>query len=370
MKAIGVFHAERRCGVIDHPEPEAAGVQQAKLRVLEVGVCGTDKEITSFEYGAPPEGSPYLILGHESLAEVVECGPGAHLKPGQLVVATVRRPCTIASCTACRGGRQDFCVTGQYSERGIMHRHGFMAEYVIEDEVRLHPLPGGLRRVGVLTEPLTIAEKAISQLWHVQQRLPWMPPPDSQAPLGSGQRALVLGAGPVGLLGAMKLVTEGFDTWVYSLSPPGTDLAAVVEGFGARFVPAETVPVADVAGQTGNIDVIYEATGSSSLAYSVMPHLGPNGVFIFTGVPGLHGPRPTDIDALMRSQVLRNQVVLGTVNASPQNFNDAIEDLGEFQNRWPGTLASLISSRVPIEDTVALLSGHPGGIKHVISVAG
>src|SRR5579862_1305137 len=123
MKAVAVFPAERRFGVIDHPEPRMSSPTEVKMRILDVGICGTDKEIVSFQYGLPPEGSAYLVIGHESLAEVVETGPGVtQLKPGDLAVATVRRPCGVPTCIACRAGRQDFCYTGQYTERGIMRR--------------------------------------------------------------------------------------------------------------------------------------------------------------------------------------------------------------------------------------------------------
>ena len=214
MKAVGVFPAERRYEVVDHPEPSIGAKQQVKLRMLEVGICGTDKEIVAFEYGNPPEGSHYLILGHEALAEVVEVGTGVTgLQPGDLAVPTVRRPCSQLTCAACQSGRQDFCFTGGFTERGINAQHGFMAEYIVEDGLNLNSVPRDLRDVAVLVEPLTIAEKGMTQLWQVQQRLPWTQNEPDQ-PRGHGLRAVVLGGGPVGLLGAMKLVLEGFDTYI------------------------------------------------------------------------------------------------------------------------------------------------------------
>jgi threonine dehydrogenase-like Zn-dependent dehydrogenase len=182
-------------------------------------------------------------------------------------------------------------------------------------------------------------------------------------------RAVVLGGGPVGLLGAMKLVLEGFDTYVYSLSPPGSDLAGMASGFGAKFVPAETVTIPELGEMVGNIDVVYEATGVSWLAYEVMKVLGSNGAFILTGVPALKGPKPADIDKIMRDQVLKNQVIIGTVNAGKQTFADAIRDLSEFYLRWPKPVGSLITSRFPIDDVKVPLSGSVGGIKSIITVA-
>lgn len=370
MKAVAVFPAERRFDVIDHPEPRLASPTEVKLRMLDVGICGTDKEIVSFNYGTPPDGSKYLVIGHESLAEVIEAGPKVtQLKPGDLAVATVRRPCPVPTCIACRAGRQDFCYTGLYTERGIMCRHGYMTELVVEDEQYLNLVPRTLRDVAVLVEPLTIAEKAVAQLWQIQQRLPWVLPPEPGEPPAHGRNALVLGAGPVGLLGAMKLALEGFDTTVYSRTSGAENIEALVKSLGAKFVHAETTDVAGLAEQIGNIDVVYEAVGASSLAFDVIQHLGTNGVFIFTGVPGRRGPISVDTDALMRDHVLKNQIIFGTVNAAPIHFAHAISDLGSFVERWPEAVRSLITRRFPIEQAAEPLEGKSPGIKNVIALS-
>jgi threonine dehydrogenase-like Zn-dependent dehydrogenase len=362
LKAVAVLPAERRFDVIDHPEPGIASPTEAKLRMLDVGICGTDKEIVAFQYGTPPAGSRYLIIGHESLGEVIEAGPQVkRVKPGDLAVPTVRRPCSRPECFACQAGRQDFCYTGEFTERGIKQRHGFMSEFVVEDERYLNPVPPVLRDIAVLVEPLTIAEKAVTQLWQVQQRLPWAGP-------GYRRRALVLGGGPVGLLGAMKLVLEDFETTVYSRTPAASDLEKIVTGFGASFVHAEDASVAELAASIGNIDVVYEAVGASSLAFEVMRYLGTNGVFILTGVPGRKAPITVDTDVLMRDYVLKNQVIFGTVNASITSFTDAISDLDKFQERWPHSVRSLITQRFPIAQAAEPLSGKTGGIKNVIAV--
>jgi threonine dehydrogenase-like Zn-dependent dehydrogenase len=362
VKAIAVFPYEKRVELIDHPAPELTSSTSVKLRMLEVGICGTDKEIVAFDYGTPPDGSPYLILGHESLGEVIETGPDVTtIKPGDLAVPTVRRPCAIETCTACRMDRQDFCYTGAFTERGIKQRHGFLCEFVVEEEHYIHPVPAPLRDVAVLVEPLTIAEKGISQLWQIQQRLPW-------ARSGKGLRAVVLGGGPVGLLGAMKLVLEGFETFVYSRTPAVADIDKIVTGFGAKFVHAETATVADLAAMVGHVDVVYEAVGASGLAFDMLQYLGNNGVFIFTGVPGRKGPISVDADAMMRSHVLKNHIIFGTVNASAQSFADAIDDLARFTERWPIQVRSLITNRIPIERALEPLSGKVGGIKNVLTI--
>ncbi|MCA1564449.1 MAG: glucose 1-dehydrogenase [Acidobacteria bacterium] len=388
MKAVAIFPEAREIKIVEHEEPRLSSPTEVKLRVLEVGICGTDKEICAFDYGTPPKESPYLLLGHESLSEVVETGAGvSRLKRGDLVVASVRRPCPHETCVACRMGRPDFCATGDFTERGIKEQHGYLTEFVVDDERYMNVVPAHLREVGVLVEPLTIAEKALVEVWHMQKRLPWWfsppggetdapaaavaPPPHENAGGREWlyQRAVVLGAGPVGLLGAMALVVAGFDTYVYSREPATSDKARLVGSFGGKYISAETHAVEALAEQVGGIDLVYEAVGASGLAFEVLQHLETNGVFVFTGVPGRKAPVTIDTDLLMRNLVLRNQVAFGTVNAGRDAFEAAIRDLGIFQQRWPEAVKSLITSRVPIEEHRDLLLGKAGGIKNVIKLS-
>jgi threonine dehydrogenase-like Zn-dependent dehydrogenase len=369
MKAVAVFPQEKQYRVIDHPEPNLASATQAKLRILDVGICGTDKEIVSFQYGTPPDGSEYLVIGHESLGEVMEIGEDVnHLQVGDLVVTSVRRPCSHPECIACRNGRQDFCYTGDFTERGIKQQHGYMTEFVVDDAVYMAPLPQALRDVGVLVEPLTIAEKGLTQLWGIQQRLPWACPVEPGKPAAHCRKAVVLGAGPVGLLGAMKLAVEGFETYVYSRSDPEGKRKDIVNQIGAEFISAEDNSLEQMAAQIGNIDVVYEAVGASQLAFEAVAHLGINGVFILTGVPGRKAPVAVDTDLLMRDLVLKNQIVYGTVNAGHESFEDAIRDLGTFVERWPEAVRSIITARFPMDDVAQPLSGKASGIKNVIAV--
>ena len=354
--------------VIDHPEPELRSDTQVKLRMLDVGICGTDKEIVAFQYGTPPAGSEYLVIGHESLGEVVQTGAKAsRLRPGDLAVLTVRRPCDHPDCVACREGRQDFCYTGDFTERGIKGVHGYMTELVVEDEQYVRPLPASLREIGVLTEPLTIAEKAIAQLWDIQKRLPWACATGNGNP-AECRNVVVLGAGPVGLLGAMAFTVAGFSVTVYSRTASHGDKDDIVSGFGGRFIAAETHTVEQMAQEVGRIDVVYEAVGASSLAFEVVKTIGPNAVFIFTGVPGRKGPIEVDTDTIMRDMVLENQVVFGTVNAPPESFDAAVRDLGTFMQRWPNAVKGIVTGRYAIDQALEPLTGHTGGIKNVITI--
>jgi len=360
MKAAAVFPEKQTLEVVqDFPAPSLDSPTGVKLRILTVGVCGTDREIASFLYGTPPDNFPYLVLGHEALGEVVEVGPEVTtLKPGDLAIPMVRRPCHHPECVACRADRPDFCYTGDYRERGIMKMHGFMTEFIVDEAVYMNPVPAALRDVGVLVEPLTIAEKALLEAVHVQARMPFQTP----------RRAVVLGAGPVGLLGAMALRNQGYEVTVYSRDREPNPSATITRAIGGRYISSLDSTIDQMATAAGSIDLVYEATGASQLAFDVLKVLGPNGLFIITGVPGHHGPVAFDTDAIMRNMVLRNQCLLGTVNAGKDAFEHAVADLTAFHSKWPDALQGLITGRDPIEKFADPIL-HPTGIKNVIQIS-
>lgn len=364
MKALAVFPSSREVQLIDPPEPVIAGPTEVKLRILEAGICGTDREITSFHYGTPPVDSPHLIIGHEALGEVIEVGSGVTgLAPGDLAVLSVRRPCPDERCGPCRKGRQDFCITGDYTERGIKGAHGYMAEFVVDDERYMVKVPKELREVAVLIEPLTVAEKAAEQIRVLVQRLPGDLKNDP-----SNLSAVVLGAGPIGLLGAMKLVDAGFNTWVYSLDKADSPNVRIVSAIGARFISSAEHSPQDLAKMVGNISLVYEASGAAKISSDMLSVLGVNGVFILTGVPAVRAPIETSTEQIMRNVVLNNQVICGTVNAGRASFEEGVQDLASFMQRFPDAVRALITARISLDEARdAVLSG--GEIKSVITVA-
>jgi len=370
MKAGAVFPEKRKIEVVTLDEPRISSPTEVKLRMLEVGVCGTDREIASFHHGTAPEGFEFLVLGHEALGEVVETVPAvSRFQPGDLVVPMVRRPCPHSRCLACRAGRQDFCYTDDFRERGIKEQHGFMTGLVVDDERYLNAVPRELRAVGVLVEPLTIAEKALIQIHAIQQRLPWGWATKRDHPAGRRHGAVVLGAGPVGLLGAMALVHAGFETYVYSrerIPNPRADLAAA---FGAHYFCSETYNAGQLAAEVGNLDVVYEAAGATQTAFELLQVLGPDAVYCFTGVPRHGEPISIDTPALLYHLVLRNQVILGTVNAGKDAFQAAICDLRVFYQRWPDAVRSLITGRYPLEEFREPVFDR-SGIKNIIVLDG
>jgi glucose 1-dehydrogenase len=371
MRALWVG-TDGRVEVRALPEPAPGGPRDVRLRILEVGVCGTDREI--LEHGfEPPPGSDGIVLGHEALGEVVECGPEvSSVQRGDLVVPLVRVPCPHARCGPCRTGRQDFCVTGDFTERGIKGAHGFMAEQVVLPEAHVVRVPRALRDVAVLVEPLTIAEKSFDQVRAVQERLP-MPGWSDEVRPGGGEsagrpRALVLGSGPVGLLGAMALVAGGHRTAVFSRGPPDGPRARLVASFGAEHLSGVALPLAEAHATIEPFDLVYEATGAAQAAFDALPLLAANGVFVLTGIPGHHGPIEIHAARAVRDLVLGNQVLLGTVNAARRHFVAAVRDLALFVVSWPGTLAALVTGRFPLERAPEALASGPGVIKQIVEV--
>jgi glucose 1-dehydrogenase len=369
MKAVAVFPGTREVTIIEREAPRITQPDQVELRMLDIGICGTDKEICSFEYGTPPAADDFLVIGHEALAEVVKVGSAVtRLRPGDLVVPSVRRPCPHPGCLACRSGHQDYCYTGDFTERGIKEAHGYMAEYVVDNERNMTLVPPDLREIAVLAEPLTIAEKALTQIfWTMQQRPPWLDPDTPSQQRGKGLSALVLGIGPVGLLGAMTLASAGFTTYVYSRELPPSPRIDLVDAIGATYVSSQATTFADLAEKMGNIDLIYEAVGHSHFALRALQVLGTNGIYVLTGVPGPQAFIEADPARRMRDMVLKNQVLLGTVNAGLDAFASALRDLDLFRQRWPAVVRTLIGGRYPPEQAPELILDRPAGIKSVIT---
>jgi glucose 1-dehydrogenase len=365
MRAVTIKPREQEVTVRELDEPRLEGDHGVLVRVLEVGVCGTDGSICKGDHGKPPEDSEFLVPGHEGFGEVLEVGSAVEeLKPGDLVVPTVRRPCPHDHCPACRSGNMDFCVTGDYRERGIERLHGFVAELVADDARNLCRVPPEVRDVAVLTEPLTIAEKGLRQYLAIQRRLPWLRHATDQEIL-SVCHAVILGGGPIGLLGCMLLRLYDVPTVVFSRAEPPAPEVEISRAVGAEYVSSEREDFAAVAERLGSVELVYEATGAAGLMFEVMPDLAANAVFIATGVPGVGGEKKIEAGTVMNELVLKNQVLCGTVNASNDDFASAIRNLGRMLERWPDATRGLITHRHAM-DEFCDSAGSSDGLKHII----
>jgi threonine dehydrogenase-like Zn-dependent dehydrogenase len=319
------------------PRPDLSRIPGGRgvlVKVLRVGIDGTDKEINAAEYGAAPEGEPVLVIGHESLGRVEAIGPNVtELAVGDHVVATVRRPGHSIYDVI---GTNDMTTDDVYYERGINLRHGYLAEYYVDDVEFLVRIPASLGEPGVLLEPTTVVEKGIAQAYEIQRRLRvWRP-----------RKAAVMGAGTIGLLAAMALRLRGLDVTVFGLQPRPHLNSDLVEGLGARYVSTRELPVIDAARRHGPFDLIFEATGFSPIVFESMQALAKNGVLVLSSVTG--GDRRVEVpaDRINLDFVLGNKVMVGTVNANREYFEAGVKDLVHCEALHPGWLARLLTHPV------------------------
>lgn len=326
MRALALDFETRTLGWRDTAGPSFSGAREVLFRVHEVGVCGTDRALAAFQLGKAPQGETHLVLGHEALGQVIDVGAGVEtLNRGDWVVPTVRRACQPA-CRSCKRGRRDLCTSGRYTERGIFGLHGYFTERAVDHEDDLLRIPPSLIDLGILIEPLSVAEKAVARAIQVHP--------------GQPRRALVLGAGPIGILAAMVLQLRGYDVRVHSIEAADHPRAALLKMQGIAYDPVLSHEPADI---------IIEATGSAEAAFAVLMRMAPLAVMVLLGAPDTTGPLP-----FMR-MIVNNQSVVGTVNAAPQSFAEALTDLAQFNRR---ALAALIS-RGRFADLESSLTGTP-----------
>jgi threonine dehydrogenase-like Zn-dependent dehydrogenase len=325
----GSAHSTR---VEDVPEPRP-GAGEVLIRTLEVGVCGTDREISEGLFGVAPEGEETLVLGHELLGRVERDGHG--FARGDLVAATVRRSC--GHCAACENGAPDACFTGDYAERGITRLHGFASDLVTEAAEHLVAVPESLGRLGVLSEPASICERGLRHVRAIGGRQPWAP-----------RQALVLGAGAIGMLTTYLLRMEGFEVWAAARTPGG-ERQRLVEASGARYVATSQTPVDAVAADVGGFDVVVEAAGDAQLMLDALGLLRRNGVACLLGIDGR--PREVSLDGrvLGVDAILQNRVIFGSVNANRVDWTAAVDHLDRARVRWPEELEAFVGLRVPLD---------------------
>ncbi len=338
MKAIAGFPGKpNSMHLAELPKPKVDEIPHGRgvlVRVLRVGVDGTDKEINAAEYGAAPEGYDFLVTGHESFGRVVEVGPNVtELRPGDYVVATVRRP---GSSIYDRIGTYDMTTDDVYYERGINLRHGYLTEYYVDDPEYIVKVPDGLKEVGVLLEPTTVVEKGIAQAYEIQRRLRvWRP-----------RRAAVMGAGTIGLLAALALRLRGLEVTVFGRTPRPYLNSDLIEALGARYESTAELPIVEGARRYGPFDLVFEATGSSTVVFESMQALGKNGVLVLSSVTGGDRMIQVPADRINLEFVLGNKVMVGTVNANREYFELGVRDMAQAEAQFPGWLARLLTHPV------------------------
>lgn len=365
MKAIAVFPGKpNSVHLAELPKPKVEDLPNGRgvlVKVLRVGVDGTDKEINAAEYGAAPQGYNFLVIGHESFGQVVEIGPNVkEFSPGDFVVATVRRP---GNSLYDKIGTYDMTLDETYYERGINLRHGYLTEHYLDEPEYIVKVPRGLKEVGVLLEPTSVIEKGIAQAYEIQRRLRiWQP-----------KRAAVLGAGTIGLLASVALRIRGLEVCAFARTRPPYLNSDLLKEVGVCYHSLQDTTLANSSKEHGPYDLIFEATGFAPIVFESMNILGKNGVLILSSVTG--GGRNIEIpaDQINLGFVLGNKVVVGTVNANREYFEMGVKDLSFIELEWPGWLKKLLTHPVKglenYQGLMKTLTDGKGSIKVYCEVA-
>ena len=340
------------------PKPTVGDVPNGRgvlVKVLRVGVDGTDKEINNAEYGAAPVGDDFLVIGHEGFGVVEEVGPNVtELSPGDYVVATVRRPGKSIYDII---GTNDMTTDDTYYERGINLRHGYLSEFYVDDADYIVKVPSGLKEVGVLLEPMTVVQKGITQAYEIQRRLRvWKP-----------KRAAVMGAGTIGLMATLVLRLRGIEVVTFGRSAKPYLNSDLIEELGAGYVSTADISVPVYAKQKGGFDLIFEATGFSPIVFDSMQALAKNGVLVLSSVTG--GDKMIEIpaDRINLDFVLGNKVMVGTVNANREYFESGVKDMSQAVLEYGDWLTKLLTHPVAglenYSQLIETLSTAKGAIK-------
>src|SRR5580704_14627096 len=322
--APGVAKSARVDDIADPPRSDGAIL----VRTLALGVCGTDREIVSGRYGQAPPGQKRLVIGHESLGKVQEAPAGCGFTPGDLVVGIVRRPDPVP-CSCCAVGEWDMCRNGRYTERGIKERNGYGSDYFRVEPEFLIKLDPSLGMNGVLVEPTSVVAKAWDHTDQIGRRSrAWQP-----------KTALIIGAGPIGLLAALIGAQRGLDVHVLDHHDSG-EKKAIVRDLGGTF---HLGSLADV--DALKPDVLMECTGAPAVVRDALGRTASGGIVCLVGVSAPGHDLDIDIGWLNRTMVLENDAVFGSVNANRKHYDDAVATLERADKHW---LARLITRRVPV----------------------
>jgi glucose 1-dehydrogenase len=364
MKAIAIYSGKEGSHLVERPEPSITLPDQVKIKVIRVGICGTDRGEVAGGRSNAPEGQKELVIGHEMFGRVVEVGTlVSRVKVGDFAVFTVRRGC--GECASCKMDRSDMCRTGKFRERGIDKMDGYQTELVVDHEKYLVRVPPELEATGVLLEPLSVVEKALDEALRVQSQR------DPEAAITpswlSGRPCLVAGLGPIGLLAAMVLRLRGGEVYGLDVVNADSTRAKWLTNIGGHYIDGREVAPKQVEHKVGLMDLILDATGVAELEFNLLDALAPNGIYALTGIP--EDTRPLQIPGaeLISRLVLANQLMLGSVNAARGHFQMAVDDLWHAQLRWGIHIKALITHRFRPDQFSELISQHrPDAIKEVV----
>jgi len=357
MRSIAAYPNTTEPKFADCTEPPEPRAGEVVCRTLQLGICGTDREILDSKNPFRPAGSDHLVLGHECLACVDAIGPGVdEVAVGDLVVPLVRR------AIATPEHRVDLLTPGDYIERGITYAHGFSPPLWLDESCHLIPVANEVADLAILAEPLSISEKAANEAALLQAaRL------GEHAWRDTPPRVLVTGMGPIGFSGVIAARCRGWPVWLYGRDSEDSFRAELAVALGAEYVPAARGDLVPNEAERHGYDLILECTGDDGVMLESARALAARGVMVWLGSSRTPTPRNANVAVLMRDVLVRNQICLGSVNSAARDFRDALEHLGMFKRDAPKAVAALITARMSIDDALWHYSNRePQGVKAIV----
>lgn len=364
MKAISLVPHTTMVSLTNISEPQLTSSYDVKIKVLQVGICGTDKEEVAGGRADALKGKMQMVIGHEMFGQVVETGNMVQtIKKEDYGLFIVRRGCN--ECAACLNNRSDMCYSGKYTERGIKGADGYQAEYVVDNEKYFIKVPESSKNVGVLTEPMSVAAKAIDEAVIIQKARfsgiitdpNWL----------KGKKTLVAGLGTVGLMAASILRLNGAEVAGLDIVDENSLRVQILKNMQGSYIDGREVQTTRIDERFGEYDLVFEAVGLSMLQIQLIDTLAANGIYVTTGISSGSGELTIKIGDIFQQLVLKNQVMLGSVNASMKHYKMAVDYLEESQTYWPGLIEKIITHKIPyVKYHEALFSIDKNEIKMVL----
>lgn len=357
MPAFGFYKNRKGTQKFFVEKPKIKKPTDVMVKIIQTGVDGTDFSLIKFDKKDYAKKRNKMVLGHEVLGIVTKTGSKVKkLKKGDYVTATVRRGCGM--CNPCNHGQSDMCMTGLYTERGIHKADGFLTKYFVDEEKWLLKIPKKYAKYGVFIEPLSIVEKGIQQIRHIQARMPWTcnhPQHNfSKDQWGKCKTALVIGAGPLGFLATILLRLANVTVFVLEIVPENHYKIKMIKKLGAFYINAKKNSPKQIFNKccsATSLDIIFEASGASKIALSLIPYMSRSSIYVMTGIP--HGEKVENLDAdsILRQIVRHNIAIVGSVNSNIKHFKMALRDIPKINKKFNNILDEAITHRFPFNET-------------------
>lgn len=375
MQAVGLVRGKTGVHEFELPKPEIKHPDEVLMRIKQVGLDGTDFNMINSNSQDLPPGRNEMAIGHEAVGVVEEVGNTVKsVKPGDIVTPTVRRGC--GECSPCLHNASDMCMTGRFKERGLHKLDGFLTQYAVDQEQYIARVPPEVTKLAVFTEPISIVEKGIQELRIIQSRIPWTcehPEHTYLSPQWGGCKiALVVGAGPLGLIAIALLRLAGVSVFAADIVPEDHLKVSLLHGIGTGYLdsrhmsPAELI---DLGGTEEYLDIIFEASGAAATALELIKYMARSSIYVMTGIPREEMLLQIDAAHLVRQIVRYNQVLAGSVNSNRSHFEMALQDIGRINSSYNRLLENMITERLSFKDWAqAFAPKGPNYIKTVIEV--